>query len=75
MKAIIKCKIDAVGNDQGSNDDKITRLEISTVSGNTFELGGKTLPCSFRGVLLLKPIVASRLKIGSVINIDINVDE
>lgn len=75
MKALLKCKIDSVAADISSKGDKVVELDISTDTGVTVELGGKTLPCIFSGKLQLKPVVAGRLKIGSVLNIEINVDE
>lgn len=75
MKALLKCKINSVTEDVSSKGDKIVGLNISTDTGVTVELGGKTLPCNFVGTLQLKPVVAGRLKIGSVINVEINVDE
>lgn len=73
MQAKIRCKINA--SSRQDFGERMVCLSLETVDGTATNQFGSKLKCSLHGSLEVKEIIGNQLKIGSIIVLDVSVEE
>lgn len=77
MRVVAKCRIRSVQPDPNTSPlgDKLVALELEATEVNCVQPDGKLLKASLEASVCVKPVIANQLKLGSIIKVELTLDE